>query len=286
VRRRDFLRWVAGATALGGVGALGYTVCVEPQWLEVVRRPLPVAGLPPALDGATLAQVSDVHVGPRVSDAYLVRAFALTAALRPDVVVFTGDALTHRVGRGEAQFAQLRRVFAHLPRGRLATLAVLGNHDYGPGWRDMAVAARVHAELERAGATVLRNDARNVAGLDVVGVDDLWSGRADARLALGRRSGSGATLTLCHNPDGADLLDWGDYRGWILAGHTHGGQCRPPFLPPPILPVANKRYSAGEVAAPGGRRLYINRGVGFTLPVRFNVRPEVTLFTLRPAPVA
>jgi predicted MPP superfamily phosphohydrolase len=284
VRRRDFLRWAAGATGLGGVGLLGYTFGVEPEWLEIVRRPLRIAGLPPALDGATLAQLSDVHVGPRVSDAYVIRTFARTAALRPDVVVFTGDALTHRVHRGEGQFTQLGRVLAHLPRGRLATLAVLGNHDYGPDWRDLDVAARVQTELERAGATVLRNDAHNVAGLDVVGVEDLWSGRADARLAFGRRSGSGATLALCHNPDGADALDWGDYRGWILAGHTHGGQCRPPFLPPPILPVANKRYSAGEVAAPGGRRLYISRGVGYTLPVRVNVRPEVTLFTLRPAP--
>jgi predicted MPP superfamily phosphohydrolase len=107
-------------------------------------------------------------------------------------------------------------------------------------------------------------------------------GRADARRAFDRRS-SRAAIALCHNPDGADALEWGDYRGWILAGHTHGGQCRPPFLPPPLLPVRNRRYAAGEVGAPGGRTLYISRGVGYYLHVRFNVRPEVTLFTLRPA---
>jgi predicted MPP superfamily phosphohydrolase len=59
-----------------------------------------------------------------------------------------------------------------------------------------------------------------------------------------------------------------------------GGQCKPPFLPPPLLPVRNKRYTSGEFALAGDRRLYISRGVGHLLRVRFNVRPEVTLFEL------
>jgi hypothetical protein len=282
VNRRQFVARGAAVAAAAGAGVAGYTWAVEPYWLEIVRRDLPVAGLPSALDGARLAHVSDVHVGPRVRDGYLVDALSRTAALRPDFVAVTGDLLTHREWRGEAQYAQLRAVLAHLPRGRLGTVAVLGNHDYGAAWRDTAVAARVHAELERAGAHVLRNDAVALAGLDFVGVEDLWSLRADARRALARRS-AGAAVALCHNPDGADELAWGDYRGWILAGHTHGGQCKPPFLPPPLLPVKNPRYAAGEVAAPGGRTLYVSRGVGFGLRVRFNVRPEVTLFTLRRA---
>ncbi len=90
-------------------------------------------------------------------------------------------------------------------------------------------------------------------------------------------------IVLSHNPDTADLAGWAGYQGWILSGHTHGGQCKPPFLPPPLLPVRNKRYTCGEVAVEGGRRLYISRGVGHTLMVRFNVRPEVTVFTLQPA---
>ncbi|MEO1082736.1 MAG: hypothetical protein AAFY88_00695, partial [Acidobacteriota bacterium] len=74
---------------------------------------------------------------------------------------------------------------------------------------------------------------------------------------------------------------WHDFSGWILSGHTHGGQCKPPFLPPPILPVENRRYTAGAFELEGGRRLYINRGLGYLKRVRFNVRPELTLFTLR-----
>ncbi len=282
MNRRQFLARGAALAGVGATGVVGYTWGVEPFWLDVVHREMPVAKLPPALDGARLAHLSDLHVGPRVRDDYLVDVLGRTRALRPDFVVLTGDLITHRDAAGEAQFTRLRNVLAHLPRGRLGTVAVLGNHDYGTAWQDMAVAARVQAELERAGAHVLRNDAVAVAGLDFVGVEDLWARCADARQALARRSAD-AAIALCHNPDGADELAWGDYRGWILAGHTHGGQCKPPFLPPPLLPVRNRRYAAGEVAAPGGRTLYISRGVGYYLHVRFNVRPEVTLFTLRPA---
>jgi predicted MPP superfamily phosphohydrolase len=282
VNRREFVRRSAALAGVGAAAVGSYTWGVEPFWLDVVRRDLPVAALPPALEGARLAHLSDLHVGPRVRDDYLVAVLRRTAALRPDFVAVTGDLITHRASRGEAEYAQLRAVLAHLPRGRLGTVAVLGNHDYGAAWRELPVAARVQAELERAGAHVLRNDAVAVAGLDFVGVEDLWSLRADAARAFARRSAN-AALALCHNPDGADELAWGDYRGWILAGHTHGGQCKPPFLPPPLLPVRNRRYSAGEVDAPGGRTLYISRGVGYYLHVRFNVRPEVTLFTLRRA---
>jgi predicted MPP superfamily phosphohydrolase len=90
-------------------------------------------------------------------------------------------------------------------------------------------------------------------------------------------------LALCHNPDACDENGWENFRGWILAGHTHGGQCKPPFLPPPILPVKNRRYTAGAFALSGGRRLYISRGVGHLMHVRFNARPEVACFTLRRA---
>ena len=69
----------------------------------------------------------------------------------------------------------------------------------------------------------------------------------------------------------------------MLAGHTHGGQCKPPFLRPPLLPVRNKRYSAGEIPLANGRRLYVNRGLGHLLRARINARPEITAFTLAAA---
>ncbi len=112
--------------------------------------------------------------------------------------------------------------------------------------------------------------------------------RRSRRNSRGRRLCAGdvsrrAAIVLSHNPDTVDLPGWGNYEGWILSGHAHGGQCKPPFLPPPLLPVRNRRYTAGEFALDGGRRMYISRGVGHLLQVRFNVRPEVTVFELRSA---
>ena len=90
ISRRLFLR-ALGACAGAGIGAAYYTFKIEPSWLEVVRRPLPIRGLPPALVGRTLAHLSDIHVGPFVSDEYLLGAFRRVAELRPDIVVITGD---------------------------------------------------------------------------------------------------------------------------------------------------------------------------------------------------
>jgi predicted MPP superfamily phosphohydrolase len=89
------------------------------------------------------------------------------------------------------------------------------------------------------------------------------------------------SIVLCHNPDAVDVPCWGDYGGWILSGHTHGGQCKLPFFRPPILPINNKRYVRGEYDLGDSRRLYVNRGLGYIRRVRFLVRPEVTVFTLR-----
>jgi predicted MPP superfamily phosphohydrolase len=278
ISRRGFFR--TAGVSLGGAAATGlYTWRIEPHRLELVRRPLDVRGLPASLAGRTLAQISDLHVGPRVSDGYVLTTFQRVAELRPDIVVFTGDFISHH----DHIFDQLPNVYRHFPRGRMATLAILGNHDYGPNWAHPDIAARVVATVQSLGITVLRNQVAEIEGLQVAGLDDLWADQFDLRQMLTRLDAQRAAIVLSHNPDTVDLPGWDDYDGWILSGHTHGGQCKPPFLPPPLLPVRNKRYTAGEFVLSGGRRLYISRGVGHLLQVRFNVRPEVTLFELRSA---
>jgi predicted MPP superfamily phosphohydrolase len=138
--------------------------------------------------------------------------------------------------------------------------------------------------VTQTGVRVLRNASLDLDGLFVAGIDDPWGRAANPRKALAGWTPGTPSLVLNHNPD---VLDWGPdwrgYDGWVLSGHTHGGQCRSPFLRPPILPVRNRRYTAGEIAVGDGRRVYISRGVGYTTQVRFNVRPEITLFTLRRA---
>jgi predicted MPP superfamily phosphohydrolase len=276
VTRRQFLH-ASRAAALAAVGTSLYAWRVEPHGLEITRRKLPIRALPPALSGRTLAQISDVHVGPRVADEYVLSVFARVARLEPDIVVLTGDLVSHH----EGMFEQMERVYRRFPRGRIATVGVLGNHDYGAGWSHPEIAARVATIADASGIHILRNEVRDVDGLQIVGLDDLWAKHFDASRALRDVDDGRAALALSHNPDSVDLPVWDGYEGWILSGHTHGGQCKPPFLPPPLLPVLNRRYTSGEFDLAGHRRLYISRGVGHLIRVRVNVRPEVALFELR-----
>jgi len=275
-------RQAIGSLALTGCASVVglYTWRIEPHWLEFTYPALPVSGLPPDLEGRTLAHISDLHVGPRVDDDYIVRSFHRVQELAPDFVAFTGDWITYHDGH---QFEQLRRALEHVPRGRLGTVGILGNHDYGFNWGMLDVADQVAATVRAAGVTLLRNETCTVAGLQFIGLDDLWGPRFDPVSVLARKGQDASTVVLCHNPDAVDRPVWGKYQGWILAGHTHGGQCKPPFLPPPLLPVKNKRYISGEIQLSDNRRMYISRGVGHLLRVRFNARPEIAIFRLQRA---
>lgn len=276
ISRRTFLR-VTGLLSAGGLLAGLYTWQVEPFWLEFVRRDLPIAGLPPALSGKTLMQISDIHVGNRFDYQFIIDSFERATALKPDIVVYTGDFVSWE---DKQQLTQLRDVMAHAVRGKLGSFAILGNHDYGDNWQEETVADDIVGVLHEAGVRTLRNETAIVEGLHLTGIDDLWGTNFNPRSATIGINSDAANLVLCHNPDVCDMDVWNGYRGWILSGHTHGGQCKPPFLPPPLLPVKNRRYTAGAFDLEDGRKLYINRALGHSHQVRFNVRPEITVFTL------
>jgi predicted MPP superfamily phosphohydrolase len=304
LNRRRFLA-VSGATLASAAGLGLYSWQIEPHWFEIVRQTMPLANLPKDLVGRTLLQVSDMHVGPQVSSDYLIHALSSARALEPDFVAFTGDFVSYRSAK---QYRELAHVLKAFPRGRLATIAALGNHDYGPRWHHVEIADEITRIAADSGITVLRNEARMIGGIQFVGLADLWSPEfgaygqtalrslpmfeeddedtpsarpthAAAQDTLGRLERGAATIVLAHNPDAQDLPIWENVDGWVLAGHTHGGQVKPPFLPPPVLPVRNKRYTSGIFHVAPTRTLYINRGLGHLLQVRFNVRPELTLFT-------
>jgi uncharacterized protein len=277
--RRKFLIRSLFSSALGATGIGAYTWQWEPHWVEFVNLPMLVPNLPAGLVGKRLVQLSDLHIGPRVNDGYLIETFAQVQRLAPEFVVYTGDFTSYE----KDPVAHLQRVFPHLARGTRGTFGVLGNHDYGLSWSQPAAADRVAGLAQDAGVQILRNSVSEVDGLQVLGMDDLWSRQFKPEKAFAKFDPSNAGVALSHNPDTVDLTGWEGYRGWILAGHTHGGQCKPPFLPPPMLPVKNRRYTAGAFPIAAHRTIYINRGLGHLLQVRFNVRPEVTVFTLQRA---
>lgn len=276
--RRQFLVTAGSAAAVSAVGlaTYGYTVYIEPHWVETVYRPLPVKALPPDLVGRTFVQLSDLHVGPRVDDGYLLSVFDHVRSLQPDIVVVTGDFVSHYHDIVD----HAARIYPHLPNGRLATVGIFGNHDYGRHSANEALAAALHSIFDQAGLTMLQNQALDVEGLRIIGLDDRWGPFFDPAPVMATVRAGEPAIVLSHNPDTADMPFWGEFDGWILAGHTHGGQCKAPFLPPPLLPVMNKRYVAGAYDLAGNRSLYINRGVGHLIKARFNVRPEITVFSL------
>lgn len=276
ISRRTFFRTSAAA----GVAALAtgyYAWRVEPHWLEFTHHDMPVANLSESLRGARLIQISDTHVGERVDSEYLIASLRSVAAYEPDWIVVTGDFMSCS---GPERIDEVARVFEALPQARFGRAAVLGNHDYGRHYRRVDVADALTRRLADIGIDVLSNESRAYGGLTITGLDDLWGPRFHPSRVLAAIDPTAANLVLCHNPDVCDRPVWGDYRGWILAGHTHGGQVKPPFLPPPILPVENERYTQGVFEVGPERFLYINRALGYLRRVRFNVRPEITVFRL------
>ena len=262
---------------MGLLGGL-YAWQIEPFWLEFVKLKMPVKNLPAQLAGKTLMQISDIHVGKRFDHQYIIDSFNKARAFNPDFVVYTGDYVS--LHNDVVQFDLLQEVLDHAVKGKYGTVGILGNHDYGINWRQAEVADKITAMLAETGVTMLRNEQVTLGGLNFIGLDDYWGMNFSPQKVLNQFDASRANITLCHNPDVCDIDIWNNYNSWILAGHTHGGQCKPPFLNAPMLPVENKKYSAGKLDLANDRSLYINRALGHLWQIRFNVRPEITLFEL------
>ena len=273
--RRRFLCGLGAAAVASGA----YALWVEPHFVSITERDLPIARLPSALNGRLLVQISDLHIGP-VDDDYLLGCFAKVNALHPDLLLITGDYMTCR---HDEQIEHVGRLLSTLNKPPLGVFGSMGNHDYGPYWMHSPTADRLVRTLAAVGIPVLRNEKRDVEGLQLVGLDDLWAGRFAPTEVLLSLDPARAALVMSHNPDTLDRDGWSGYQGWILSGHTHGGQCKPPFLDPPVIPVMNQRYTSGEIDLGDGRRVYINRGLGYNRQIRFNARPEITAFTMRQA---
>lgn len=274
--RKHFLKRLCQLSVIGAFPLL-YSWQIEPFWVEFVERKLPIKNLPKELEDKILMQISDLHVGNRFDWNFLIESFQKAEQFNPDFVVYTGDFVNH--GTSE-DHSNLEKVMENAVFGKLGTFGILGNHDYGKNWKDLGSSVTICLILENSGVTMLNNRQKDCEGLNFIGFDDLWSPNFDPMKVMKDYDSSKANLILCHNPDVCDKDVWNGYQGWILSGHTHGGQCRIPGIITPILPVKNRKYISGEIDLEDGRMLYINRAIGHSFQVRFMVRPEITVFTL------
>ena len=276
MNRRNFLKKFTQLTVLGAFPFL-YSWQIEPFWVEFVYKKMPIKNLPEELEGKTLIQISDLHVGNRFDWKFLIDSFRKAQNLKPDFVVYTGDFVQHG---NQSERKDLETVLQNAVLGKLGTVGILGNHDYGKNWSEPDVADEIVKIAENSGIKMLLNEEFEVFGLNFIGFEDLWSNRFQPEKAMQDFNPEKANLVLCHNPDACDLDIWNGYQGWILSGHTHGGQCRIPGVVTPFLPVKNRKYISGKIDLEDGRTLYINRAIGHSYQVRFMVRPEITVFTL------
>ncbi|GMR21713.1 MAG: metallophosphoesterase [Acidobacteriota bacterium] len=266
-----------------GLCLVGWTFYYEPSSLEVRRYELTLAGWPHDLDGIEIALLSDLHVGsPYYGLDKLEEVVRRVNASEPDLVLLAGDYVIDGVSGGRfVPPEEIAFVLAELD-APLGVFAVLGNHDW---WLD---GSRVRRAFENAGIRVLDDQAVRLPEFWIVGLGDWWEASPDIPKALAsidsESEDAAPVVAFTHNPDAFPKIP--PRVTLTLAGHTHGGQVRFPFLGTPIVPSRyGARYARGLIVE-NGRHLFVTSGLGTSIiPARFRVPPEIALLRLSSARV-
>ena len=269
--------WRRAGSVLGPIGAAGLGWgWFEAGWVRLRKLELELPGLPRELDGLRIAHLSDFHLGVPSRGAHAVeRAVDWTAERKPDLVVITGDLLTHP--RGERR---LRELVARLP---LPAVAVLGNHDVAISRDPQARASNLR---ELAPAMLLLDEG---VRLDLRG-KSVWVAGSHPRLIVAGESkidpnslarDADLRILLCHYPRVFDRVEPGNF-DLVLAGHMHDGQITVPW-PGGKLRLAHPsaHFQQGVYRSRAGT-MHVSPGLGTTfVPFRFAARPEATELVLR-----
>ena len=275
----------AGLAATSARWTLALTMLITLLGLLVARRRpgivtvnIPIAGLPKALDGFSIAQISDVHVGPTIKRGFVQTIVKRVNGLHADLIAVTGDVVDGSVQHLSEHTAPLAGL-----RARHGAYFVTGNHEYYSGevaWTQ---------EFRRLGLRVLKNEHvvldHQGASLVLAGVTDYSAHhfdpaqRSDPAAALrGAPSHAGAKILLAHQPSSAAAAAGAGY-DVQLSGHTHGGQ----FWPWNFFIHFFQPFTGG-LNRLQNLWVYVNRGTGYWGPPnRFGVPSEITHIRLVPA---
>lgn len=274
--RRTSIRLVFIVATLG-IALIGWSYWTAIQDPVVRETEVALSGWPAGQPPVRAVLLSDLHVaGPDMPPSRLARIVEQVNALSPDIVLIAGDFVSDK--RSASRFYSAVESAAPLAgiRAPLGAVAVLGNHDH---WRDTA---GMRQALTEAGVTVLDNDAVARGPLAIGGLDDDFTGRADlSRTLTSLRALPGARLVLSHSPD--PFPEVPRDVGLMLAGHTHCGQIRLPFVGAiTTMSRYDERYACGRIDE-AGRTLIVSAGLGTSvLPLRLGAVPDLWLVTLRP----
>jgi predicted MPP superfamily phosphohydrolase len=269
----------AQAVPLLAVAGLAFGIVGARRTARVREVSVPIEGLPAGLDGFSIVQISDVHVGPTVKREYVQRIVDAANRLDADVVAITGDLVDGRVRDLSADVEPLARL-----RSRHGTYFVTGNHEYYSG------AAEWTAQLEQLGLRVLNNEhvvlEHAGARLVLAGVTDYSAGhfvpahKSDPGRALaGAPADAAVRVLLAHQPRSAEAAAEAGF-DVQLSGHTHGGQ----FWPWNLFVRLQQPYTAG-LHRLRSLWVYTSRGTGYWgPPVRLGAPSEITRLRLVAAP--
>jgi predicted MPP superfamily phosphohydrolase len=260
-QRRLFLRRAATGAGLAGAGAVAWSG-ERSAANELLRPEIPVRleRLPRALSGLRIAQLTDMHVGPLLGQAYVQRVVAETLRTKPDLIVITGDLV-------DGSVAGLRRSIEPLfgLSARYGVYFVTGNHEYYSG------ALPWLAYLRERRIRVLQNERVSIgdsgASFDLLGIPDHSARGRDApeapdfARAWAGRDPERESILLAHQPRQIEATRGHDL-GLQISGHTHGGQ----LWPFGALVRLAQPYVAGLHTDEGRTQIYVSRGVGYWGP--------------------
>jgi predicted MPP superfamily phosphohydrolase len=266
-------RWVVALAMVTTV--LGLFIARRPRLVEV---DVPIARLPKPLHGFSIAQISDLHVGPTIKRKFVERLVERVNGLQADLIAVTGDLVDGSVHQLSSHTAPLSKLTA-----RHGAFFVTGNHEYYSGEQSWT------REIRRLGLTVLKNQhvvlKHDGASLVLAGVNDISAHRFDpaqrsdpAAAMRGAPDSAGVKILLAHQPSSAPAAAHAGFDVQI-SGHTHGGQ----FWPWNLFVRYFQPFTGGLHRL---KRLwvYVSRGTGYWGPPnRFGVPSEITRIRLVPA---
>ena len=277
--RRQALNTAGNLVLAAPIAALGYGAFVERTKFHLREVDAFIPNLDPALEGLRILQLSDIHIGPFLSESDLARVVDMGMEAKPDLAVVTGDLISTAGDPLDACIRQLARIKA--PAG---VFGCMGNHERF---------AYAEKATEQAGARVgirfLRSQAQQLkfggATLNLAGVDHQWKAHGRKYLVGAERMvvPGALNLLLSHNPDVFPVAARQGYN-LMLSGHTHGGQINIEIYDESISPsrfftpyVYGLYQSQGAVA-------YVTRGIGtIGIPARIGAPPECSVIRLRKA---
>ncbi len=225
----------------------------------------------------TVVQLTDVHIGNTIGKEFVAECVERINALKPDIVVITGDLLDRKIEDAKDDLSPLKEL-----KTRFGTYFVLGNHEYYHGAEDIA------NYMPQLNIKALLNDSVTIRegskAINIVGINDLQSIRfevlpIDTYRAFENVDKQAPTILLSHQPKSIEEVKNKNY-DLMISGHTHGGQ----IFPFGFLVMLQQPFLSGLHAVTTTKQIFVSRGTGYWgPPVRVFAPSEISVLTLKPS---